>query len=40
MAWGLSVGVLVLERDLGTSLLFFGILLVMLYVGHRARLVD
>jgi cell division protein FtsW (lipid II flippase) len=32
LAWGLSVGVLVLERDLGTSLLFFGILLVLLYV--------
>jgi cell division protein FtsW (lipid II flippase) len=33
LAWGLSVGVLVLERDLGTSLLFFGILLVLLYVA-------
>ncbi|WP_219415882.1 FtsW/RodA/SpoVE family cell cycle protein [Pseudonocardia nigra] len=31
VAWGLSVGVLVLERDLGTSLLFFGIVLVLLY---------
>ena len=33
LAWGLSVGVLVLERDLGTSLLFFGIILVMLYAA-------
>jgi cell division protein FtsW (lipid II flippase) len=33
LAWGLSVGVLVLERDLGTSLLFFGIVLVMLYAA-------
>jgi len=31
LAWGLSVGVLVVERDLGTSLLFFGIVLVLLY---------
>ena len=33
VAWALSLGVLVLERDLGTSLLFFGIVLVMLYVA-------
>ncbi|HET9144344.1 FtsW/RodA/SpoVE family cell cycle protein [Actinophytocola sp.] len=33
VAWVVSVGVLVFEKDLGTSLLFFGILLVMLYVA-------
>ncbi|MFC5996144.1 FtsW/RodA/SpoVE family cell cycle protein [Pseudonocardia hispaniensis] len=33
VAWGLSVGVLVFERDLGTSLLFFGIMLVLLYAA-------
>ncbi|MCO1658015.1 FtsW/RodA/SpoVE family cell cycle protein [Pseudonocardia humida] len=33
LAWGLSIGVLVIERDLGSSLLFFGIVLVMLYVA-------
>src|SRR4029078_7928921 len=32
VAWGLSMAVLVLERDLGTSLLFFGIFIVLLYV--------
>ncbi|MCB5165118.1 FtsW/RodA/SpoVE family cell cycle protein [Streptomyces bambusae] len=31
--WLLSVGVLVLERDLGTSLLFFGLFVVMLFVA-------
>ncbi|MFJ9416206.1 FtsW/RodA/SpoVE family cell cycle protein [Streptomyces sp. NPDC101227] len=31
--WLVSVGVLVLERDLGTSLLFFGIFVVLLYVA-------
>ncbi|MFJ4710650.1 FtsW/RodA/SpoVE family cell cycle protein [Streptomyces sp. NPDC088785] len=31
--WLLSVGVLVLETDLGTSLLFFGLFVVMLYVA-------
>jgi cell division protein FtsW (lipid II flippase) len=31
--WLLSVGVLVLERDLGTSLLFFGLFVVELYVA-------
>lgn len=33
IAWGASVGVLVLQRDLGTSLLFFGIFVAMLYVA-------
>jgi cell division protein FtsW (lipid II flippase) len=33
IAWALSVGVLVLERDLGTSLLFFGIVMVLLYTA-------
>ncbi|MFF7124194.1 MULTISPECIES: FtsW/RodA/SpoVE family cell cycle protein [unclassified Streptomyces] len=31
--WLLSVGVLVLERDLGTSLLFFGLFVVLLYTA-------
>ena len=33
VAWAFSLGVLVFESDLGTSLLFFGIVLVMLYVA-------
>jgi cell division protein FtsW (lipid II flippase) len=32
-AWGLSLVVLVLEKDLGTSLLFFGVVLVLVYVA-------
>ncbi|MFC7342513.1 FtsW/RodA/SpoVE family cell cycle protein [Saccharopolyspora griseoalba] len=32
-AWVLSIGVVVLEKDLGTSLLFFGIVLVMIYIA-------
>lgn len=31
--WLLSVGVLVLERDLGTSLLFFGLFVIMLFTA-------
>jgi cell division protein FtsW (lipid II flippase) len=33
LAWLLSVGVLVFEQDLGTSLLLFGLFVVMLYVA-------
>jgi cell division protein FtsW (lipid II flippase) len=33
MAWLASVGVLVFERDLGTSLLFFGLFVALLYVA-------
>jgi cell division protein FtsW (lipid II flippase) len=33
IAWVASVGVLVLQRDLGTSLLFFGIFVALLYVA-------
>ncbi|MGP9695234.1 FtsW/RodA/SpoVE family cell cycle protein [Brachybacterium sp. AOP25-B2-12] len=33
VAWGFSVAVLVFQADLGTSLLFFGLFVVMLYVA-------
>ncbi len=33
LAWLVSVGVLVFEKDLGTSLLFFGLFVAMLYVA-------
>jgi cell division protein FtsW (lipid II flippase) len=33
VAWGASLGVLVVEKDLGSSLLFFGMFLVILYVA-------
>lgn len=33
LAWGVSVAVLVFQRDLGTSLLFFGLFVGMLYVA-------
>lgn len=33
LAWMASVGILVFERDLGTSLLFFGIFVALLYVA-------
>jgi cell division protein FtsW (lipid II flippase) len=35
IAWLASLGVLVLERDLGTSLLFFGLFVAMLYVATQ-----
>ncbi|MGW3242446.1 FtsW/RodA/SpoVE family cell cycle protein [Streptomyces sp. NPDC001070] len=31
--WAISLGVLVVERDLGTSLLFFGLFVILLYVA-------
>lgn len=37
VAWALSVAVLVLETDLGTSLLFFGLFVAMLYVATERR---
>lgn len=35
--WGLSLSVLILQRDLGTSLLFFGVFVVLLYVATEQR---
>lgn len=37
VAWLISLGVLVLQRDLGTSLLFFGLFVVLLYVATQRR---
>ncbi|GAB3405270.1 FtsW/RodA/SpoVE family cell cycle protein [Flindersiella endophytica] len=33
LAWAISLGILVFQRDLGTSLLFFGVFVVLLYVS-------
>ncbi len=35
--WGLSLSVLILQRDLGTSLLFFGGFVVLLYIATEQR---
>lgn len=37
VAWVASLGVLIFERDLGTSLLFFGLFVVMLYVATQRK---
>lgn len=37
VAWAVSLGVLIFERDLGTSLLFFGLFVSMLYIATQRR---
>ncbi len=37
VAWGASLGVLIFQRDLGTSLLFFGVFVTMLYIATQRR---
>jgi cell division protein FtsW (lipid II flippase) len=37
VAWLVSLGVLVFQRDLGTSLLFFGLFVAMLYIATQRR---
>ena len=37
VAWAASLGVLVFQRDLGTSLLFFGLFVTMLYIATERR---
>lgn len=37
IAWAVSLGVLIFERDLGTSLLFFGLFVCMLYIATQRR---
>ncbi len=41
VAWGISMAVLIFQRDLGTALMFFGLFVVLLYVatGRRSWLV-
>ena len=37
IAWLVSLGVLIFQRDLGTSLLFFGLFVTMLYIATQRR---
>ena len=37
LAWAVSLGVLVFERDLGTSLLFFGLFVCLLYIATQRK---
>ena len=37
VAWAASLGVLIFEKDLGSSLLFFGLFVAMLYVATERR---
>jgi len=37
LAWGLSLAVLVFQRDLGTALMFFGLFVTLLYVATQRR---
>ena len=37
VAWLISLGILIFQRDLGTSLLFFGLFVVLLYVATQRR---
>jgi cell division protein FtsW (lipid II flippase) len=37
IAWVVSLGVLVFQRDLGTSMLFFGLFVAMLYIATQRR---
>lgn len=37
VAWGVSMAVLVFQRDLGTALMFFGLFVVLLYVATQRR---
>jgi cell division protein FtsW (lipid II flippase) len=37
IAWAISLGVLIFQRDLGTSLLFFGLFVSMLYIATQRR---